>query len=393
MKGAYLFFASVICMFLISNTYLIPQAIVGAQSNATASTTSILSQGTIDYSLNLTPEPTPTPTFSALHVDGNKLKDANGNVVVLRGVDDSITTWWDSGVGYDTEQFAYMRDWGCNAVRITISDWDIGYTPGNLGVYENAAFWTRLDNLVNGAISNGIYPIICGWATMGPSPDGIYSGVVSDFIPKYHTWTDFLNVYSLLAQRYAGKNVIYELWNEPLYCPLDTYKTYMEAAVDAIRTYDANAIVIVEAVSTGGWETWNLQFVKTHHINRPNIVYCVHQYGSYDGVFKDSSPSGILNSLGSNGAYTCYADWVLANGYPVIITEFGISGVGTTPVSSQHVTWLNNFMSTVDDAGYCGYTAWRWATPDLVGVDALLADWYGNPTTFGQVIRDYYVIH
>jgi endoglucanase len=382
-------------MFLISNTCLITQTIVGAESNVTAST--ILSQGTIDYSSNPTPTPSPTPmptqTVTGLHVDGNKLKDAKGNVVVLRGVDDSCTTWLDAGVGYDDAQFSYMRDWGCNAVRITISDWDIGYTPGNLGVYENSAFWTKLDSQVDAAIDNGIYPIICGWATMGISPDGVYAGNVANFIPKYHSWADFISVYTQLAQRYAGKNVIYELWNEPLYCPLATYQTQMETAVDVIRTYDANAIVIVQAVSTGDWDGWNLEFVQTHPISKPNIVYCHHHYAYY-GTYGDPSPSAIQYLLGSNGAYTMYADWVIANGYPVIFTEIGPNGAPDEPAfNSQHAAWLNGFMSTTDALGYSGYTAWRWATPQYVGNDALLADWNGSPTTYGQVLRDYYLTH
>jgi len=87
---------------------------------------------------------------------------------------------------------------------------------------------------------------------------------IADFIPKYHTWNDYISVYTQLAQRYAGKGVIYEMWNEPLYCSLSTYQTQMQATVDAIRTYDSNAIVIVQAVGTGDWDTQSLHFVQTN---------------------------------------------------------------------------------------------------------------------------------
>ena len=341
-----------------------------------------------------TPKPTPTQQYSSLHVDGNKIKDANGNTVILRGVDNSITTWWDAGVGYDAAQYAYMKNWGCNAVRLTISDWDIGYKPGNLGVYSNSAFWTRLDSQVNAAIANGIYPIICGWATMGNSPNGQYSGNVADFIPKYHSWNDYTSVYRQLAQRYANRGVLYEMWNEPLYCNLNTYQTQIQTTVDAIRTYDPSAIIIVQAVGTGDWNTQSLKFVQTNSINRPNIVYCVHQYAWQT---TDNSQSAIKAKLGCNGAYTAYADWVLAHGYPVIATEFGIGGNGRDydvhPMNSWSATWLNNFMIVCDKDGYSGYTAWRWCTSSYDVPWYLLTDWKGTPTTYGTTLKTYYLTH
>ncbi len=323
-----------------------------------------------------------------------QIKRANGNTVILRGVDNSITTWWDAGVGYDAAQYSYMKNWGCNTVRLTISDWDIGYTKGKLGVYENSAFWTRLDSQVNAAIANGIYPIICGWATMGNTPDGQYSGNVANYLSKYHTWTDYINVYKLLAQRYAGKGVIYEMWNEPLYCSLSTYQTQIQATVDTIRTYDPNAIIIVQAVGTGDWQTQNLRFVQTNPINRPNIVYCMHQYANQ---VNDNSQSMIRWKFGSNGAYTAYADWVLSHGYPVICTEFGCGGNGRDyeahPMNDWSATWLNNFMTVCDTDGYSGYTAWRWCTSNYDTPWNLLSNWSGAPTTYGTTIKNYYTTH
>ena len=143
--------------------------------------------------------------------------------------------------------------------------WDIGYTPGSLGVYENSAFWTRLDNQVNASISRGIVPIICGWhAVLNDAPDGSNSINVANFMSSYHTWADYIKVYKLLAQRYADRGVIYEMYNEPLYCSWSTYKTEMEATIDTIRTYDANAVVVVQAVGSGDRETQSLQFVQTY---------------------------------------------------------------------------------------------------------------------------------
>jgi hypothetical protein len=304
-------------------------------------------------------------------------------------VDNSITTWWDAGVGYDANQYVYMKNWGCNAVRLTISDWDIGTSPGNLGVYSNSAFWTRLDGQVNAAIANGIYPIICGWATMGKCSHGIDTMHVDHYMSVHHSWADYTSVYSQLAQRYAGKGVMYELYNEPLYCNLATYKVQNEAAIDAIRAYDSQAIVIVQAVGSGDWDTLSLQFVQSYAINRSNIVYCGHLYAQGK---TDNSYAGIRYSLGSNGAYSLYADWVKAR-YPVIFTEFGPDWSTTGNPNAFVTTWINNFMAVSDADGYSGYTAWRWSTSAYDNADMLIADWNGTPTPYGNIIKNYYSSH
>ena len=333
---------------------------------------------------------TPPTASTTLHVEGTKLKDSNGNTITLRGVDDSITTWYDAGVGYNDAQFAYMADWGCNAVRFTVSDWDFGYTAGNLGVYSSSTFWTRLDSQVNAALANGLTPIICGFSTMGNSPDGVYSGNVANFMSKYHTWNDYIKIYSMLAQRYADRGVIYEMINEPLYCNLATYQTQMEATVDAIRTYDANAIVIVQAVGTADWDTQNLQFIQSYPIRRSNIVYTAH---IYSWQITSNTESAIRGKL-SSGYYNLYAAQAIASGYPVIFTEFGCGGNGVDyevhSMNSWSDTWLNNFMSVCDKDGYSGYTAWRWCTSSYDEPWNLLADWNGNPSTYGHVIKEYF---
>jgi len=345
-----------------------------------------------------TPAPTVSPQSAGLHVVGNKIKDADGSIVVLRGVVDSSTTW-AGGLGATNQQFVYMKNWGCNVVRITIGMWDIGYTKGNLGCFSDSSYLARLDSQVNFAIANGIYPMIGAWhAIQGDCPDGSDSTNVGSFMSKYHTWADYQNVYKLLAQRYAGKGVIYEMYNEPLFCNLATYKAQMEATIDVIHTYDPSAIVVVQAAGSGDWETLSLQFLQSSPINRANVLYSVHVYAAQSG----STESAIRAKLGS-GAYNCYSDWALAHGYAVMSTEFGGGGNGVSNgqshlwsesgVTAFSTAWLNSFMTVFDADGYSGYTAWRWCTSGQDNIWNLLADWNGNPTTYGTVIRNYYLAH
>ena len=205
-------------------------------------------------------------------------------------------------------------------------------------------------------------------------------------------WNQYVAIYTQLAQRYAGEGVIYEMYNEPLSCNLATYKTQMERTIDAIRTYDPNALVIVQAVGTGDWDTQNLSFVTSgYSINRSNVIYCAHIYSWQMTSYEYSA---IRSKLGS-GYYNLYAKQVLDAGYPVVFTEFGCGGNGVNnalnPMNDWSATWLRNYMAVCDTDGYSGYTAWRWCTSSYDNPWNLLADWYGNPTTYGSVIKNYYL--
>ena len=104
--------------------------------------------------------------------------------------------------------------------------------------------------------------------------------------------------------------------------------------------------------------------------------------------------SAIRSKLGS-GYYNLYAKQVLDAGFPVVFTEFGCGGNGVDyglhSMNDWSATWLNNYMTVCDTDGYSGYTAWRWCTSSYDNPWNLLADWYGNPTTYGSVIKNYYL--
>lgn len=79
--------------------------------------------------------------------------------------------------------------------------------------------------------------------------------------------------------------------------------------------------------------------------------------------------------------------------YPVVITEFGPDSSTIGEPSAFVITWINNFMTVVDADGYSSYTAWRWTALAYDNSNMLLADWNGNPTTYGTIIKKYYLDH
>jgi aryl-phospho-beta-D-glucosidase BglC (GH1 family) len=106
-----------------------------------------------------TSTPTSTPTFNGLHVDGTRLKDASGNVVVLRGVVYSTSQWWGDSPGQCTEQqFIYMKNIGVNFVSLNIQDYTFDYHTGRkTGCYNDVNFWSKLDNIIQWCENQGLY--------------------------------------------------------------------------------------------------------------------------------------------------------------------------------------------------------------------------------------------
>ena len=405
-----------LCSIFISVTYLTSSSIASAQS---ASSIGLSSYGTISYSANpirtptptptatstptptptptRTPTPTPTPTsspaksqgLSALHVDGNKLKDANGNVVILRGVIFDVTEQSDH---ITQTQFNYMKSWGCNVVRLNVQCYYLEGVHDGSGQITSSTLLSWIDNCVSYATNAGLYVILNGFHTATNNcPHGIQNDILSHYMTVDWTWTQWLNLWNQYATRYAGySNVMYELINEPRYISASDYQTHMRAGIDQIRTHNANAICVVQASSSADWEGWSFNFEKTNPISRSNVIYSYHLYG---GNSQDNTQSHIMYHFGSNGDYSAYADWMLANGRCVISTEFGGGrDQEEPPWDSWQTTFIQNFMAALDANGYSGYTAHQWVV-NGGEFEQLLADWNGNPTTYGTTVKNYYLSH
>jgi len=342
----------------------------------------ITSYGTISYSPT-----TPPQGLLGLHVDGTHLKDSDGNIVVLRGVSDSSTTWLDYGIN-DENQFIYMQAWGCNAVRVTVADWDI-----RAGCLTDPNFWAGLDNVINWAGAHGLYVILNGFHPAGTCPHGYLAVDCAHYMTVDFPWASWIAMWQQYATRYKDKtNILYELMSEPIDCDYATYQTQTRACIDAIRAIDPDCVIFVHAVDATTAYDCTFAFESSYPISRPNIVYTYHVY-SFN--MAGNTKSAIQNRIAHTEAYT-----LLSSGKCVMPTEFGPGGNGAEnnwePVpwtGSYDETWLNNYMDVMEADGFAGYAAWRWCTSTYDTTFNLLADWNGNPTAYGQVIRNYLLAH
>jgi hypothetical protein len=353
--------------------------------------------------------------LSPLHVEGNRLLDADGRTVVLRGIDRSGTEYMcaeDAGIfdgPVDLGSVVAMRDWRSNAVRLPLNEhcWlgvdDGAATPLLVGETYRRAIQSYVELL----LANGLYVILdLHWSAAAgqhadrqrPMPNTSYS---------VEFWTSVADRF-----KHDGR-VVFDLYNEPVpnsnqndatddaarrswECWRDGGAASCDASLslgDAASAMAASETVgmqaLVNAVRTTGASNvimlGGIQFANTLWSNtarnwlayRPadplaNIVASAHIY-----------PGNWCVDVG------CYEREIapVAAQVPVVVAEFGAAGC-----DSATVTWLDTLMGWLD-ARSTGYLAWTWDTPhsgnEPCTVIKLLLAYDGTATPFGQVVRDH----
>jgi len=369
-------------------------------------------------------QPSAYAASNGLHVEGQYIKDAAGNTIVLRGVNgggfgDLASGWGTSNWNEQTvrNNFAAMKSYGVNAIRImgTIRWWlensKESYQTGadTCGISHRDAI-TRTIEI---AQEYGIYVIFTFWSidTVGPR-----SPTIQDYLPyppraasqNYETirssadfvelWAGnsatssflarFANVNSPATSQHVHNNgqsppsvsealqnypnVIYELYNEPSGDD-SGWSTVTQQVVDAIRARGDQTPIMVQCGYCGSFYAWfNTMYNKLS--SRTNIIYSNHIYlsdGSLPG--NPTSYADLRDALmvAPNNPPGFGLGNVLNHNVPVIIGEFG---GGTTTFYQNLLTILNE-----ENVGWC---AWEWRSGSLYTGSF-------SPTSFGQVVQEY----
>lgn len=228
-------------------------------------------------------------SLGALHVEGTKLCDENGDVVQLRGVSTHGLSWYPEYV--NEKCFKELHDkWGANVVRLAMYTEEYGgYCSGD------AANKKALKNLVKKGVKLArkydMYVII-DWH------------ILSDGNPKTHK-KEAKAFFKEMSAAFADyDNVIYEICNEPNGgTTWSTIKSYAKELIPVIRNNDEDAVIIV------GTPTWSQELDKAaaSPIKEDNIMYALHFYA---GTHQDS-----LRQT---------AEKAIKDGLPVFVSEFSI---------------------------------------------------------------------
>lgn len=230
-------------------------------------------------------------SLPALHVEGTKLCDKDGNVVQLRGVSTHGLSWFPQYV--NDKYFKELHDkWGANVVRLAMYTEEYnGYCSGDANNRKQLKALVKKG--VKLAAKNDLYVII-DWH------------ILSDGNPKKHVKASkaFFKEMSKTFKDYD--NVLYEICNEPNGgTDWKTIKSYAKSVIPVIRKNDKDAVIIV---GTPNWSQKVDEAAASQITGCDNLMYAFHFYA---GTHKADMRKTLTDAV--------------KKGLPVFVTEFGIT--------------------------------------------------------------------
>jgi endoglucanase len=341
------------------------------------------------------PPPTSPPPSGgaapALHVSGNKLLTSSGTAYRLLGVNRSGGEFaciqgngiWDGPM--DQASVTAMRSWKVRTVRVPLNEqcWlGVAPVPAQYGgtTYQNA-----VKTYVNLLIANGITPIVemhwnygqytgpsAGCSDVNatcqkPMPDAQYA-------PQF--WTG-------VANAFKGANaVVFDLFNEPYperatgntttgwtcwrdggTCPGISYPVAgFQSLVNSVRATGATNVIMLGGLAYSNDASQWLQYKPTDSTG--NLAAFAHVYN--------------FNTCSSTSCYDSTFAPVAAQ------VPFNFTEIGENDCAHGFIDTLMNWA----DAHSVGYLGWTWNAWDCSSGPALISDYSGTATAFGQGLKN-----
>ena len=208
--------------------------------------------------------------MSPISVAGNQFVDADGRVVVFRGVNIADPDKLAKNGRWNKQYFAEARRWGANILRIPVHPvaWSSRGERGYIMLLDDAVQWAN---------ELGMYLII-DWHSIGNLSSGMYQHPMYDT-----TLQQTLQFWQTIATRYRGITTIafYELFNEPTTAggkfgklSWAEWKNINEAIIDMIYAHDDAVIPLVAGFN---W-AYDLSAARGNLIDRDGVAYVAHPY-------------------------------------------------------------------------------------------------------------------
>jgi hypothetical protein len=321
--------------------------------------------------------------ISPLHVEGKYIKDASGNIVILRGVnkegfEDLPTGVWQNSASWNPTamhaELDAMKSWNINVVRShQVCDYwkantgnyrqhikDVIAYAASIGMYFIFDFYGVTNSQVGGNQDPLPYP---PYQTSGGNPSSII-GSQADFITLFGTVVSELGGYP---------NVIFDPWNEPCcaHYTSDAYaswKTVFQQILNNARAAGCNNIFLYQQNDAGYVDfrdtfvpdvTNSMLWITSYPVTGTNIVYSTHGYRQYGawGILSGGGYAYQYNDILQAFQYE-KIDWVGNTlNAPLLYAELGcwmdLSGTSL----AHEETAFTNALSILNswNLGYLGF--------------------------------------
>lgn len=211
----------------------------------------------------------PVSYYGALHTSGSKIVGAKNNQQAMP----ALSLFWSDATGmpyYDDDVISWLKD----NLKIDVIRFAMGIqyydSKGEAKepldeqysyISQPDGYLALLDKMIETAIKNDIY-IIVDWH----SHRAEYEQTAA---------TEF---FSTVAQKYASiPNIIFEIYNEPVYTSWSAVQSYANAVSPAIRQYSQNLILV-------GTPNWSQMPSNSYGgVNATNVAYVLHFYAGTHG--------------------------------------------------------------------------------------------------------------
>lgn len=220
-----------------------------------------------------------------LQVQGNRIVDKNNEVVSLAGNSLFWSIAGDISDFYNADTVEHIAtDWNSSIIRAAMGvqeSWDNGK-----GYIDDPAYQTqKIRRVIDAAIEQGIYVII-DWHSHDAER---YTQQAAAFFKE-------------MAALYGDKpNVIYEIYNEPINQSWPTIKRYAETVIEAIRSEDADNLIVVGT----GFYSQEVDEASQDPINDNNVAYTLHFYAA---THKQELRNRAVTAL-NNGVALFVTEW------------------------------------------------------------------------------------
>ncbi|GCF07018.1 cellulase family glycosylhydrolase [Dictyobacter arantiisoli] len=321
-------------------------------------------------------------SIAGLHVVGNTIENASGQVFRPLGVDrggteyecDAATTTAVFDGPSDLASVQALQSWDINTVRLPLNEdcW-LGINGFPAGSYNAAQYQQAIVSYVNLLNANNIAVILdLHWAAPGtqkataqtPMPDLDHTSTF---------WTSVANTFK------NNSSVLFDLFNEPYMqswsCWLNGSTAANQAPCGDVSFAVAGMQTMVNAVRATG---------ATNVLMAGGLAY------SNDlSQWLQNEPNDPLHNLAASfhlynfnacANASCWNSTIapVATKVPVITGEMGENDCSSS--------FINTAMAWLDQHGI-GYLGWGWDTYDCGSYPSLISNYNGTPTAFGAGLK------